>query len=701
MNDNAMRLNVTDAMRQLNDDVHLGTLFAQIERLDLLLQQRLHALREREHDRLDMQSLLLDPDELEALDLEPRGVPRWMLDARDDPAHHPAAGIPADSRLGQLIERFGLTLFEIDALLLALLPQLDARYGSVFAYLQDNTERTQPTVACLLSLLCQSAFERLQQEACLASHASLRYHGLVNVSVPRRGQPGELIVPQALYRYLIGQDVLPEPLECCARWLAPVPGLPDRHPAFTMQLAQLCCATDAHPLPVIVLRGLPGSGRAQAVATALDGETHCALCVDLARLPNDDADAADALIVALRESRLHHACLVLREVSAFADKRPSLFALLQRRLAGHDTAVVCVVDPHAAPVWLGERPHVQLAMPVPSEQDKLALVVSQLDPYWDISTLDLPGLVQRFQANPDTLRQTLQEAELYRQRRDPGTPLETADLHAAFRARSQQDFGRLAQRVEPVRTFDDLVVGDALLQQLREILAAIRHRETLLRQGFARKIGYGFGISALFHGDSGTGKTMVAEVLAGELGVDLIKVDLSTVVNKYIGETEKNLSRIFDLAEADAGVLFFDEADALFGKRSETKDARDRHANIEVSYLLQRLENYPGLVVLATNHRSHLDEAFTRRITFMTRFAMPDAKLRERMWRQIWPAQVQLADDVDFAALARQTELSGANIRNVALLAGWLAAEDETRVQRAHIERALARELSKMGRTPM
>lgn len=218
----------------------------------------------------------------------------------------------------------------------------------------------------------------------------------------------------------------------------------------------------------------------------------------------------------------------------------------------------------------------------------------------------------------------------------------------------------------------------------------------MLAQGFGRKLGGATGISALFHGNPGTGKTLVAEVLATELGVDLIKVDLSTVVNKYIGEIEKNLGRIFDLAARDAGGGFFDEADALFGKRSESKDAKERHANIEVAYLLQRLELHPGLIILATNHCGHLDDTFTCRFTFITRFLWPDAALRERMWRQAWPDAQPLAKDVDFTRLA-QVQLTGANIRNIALQAAWLAA-GETCVNTAHIDKALRREMAKMGR---
>ena len=262
-----------------------------------------------------------------------------------------------------------------------------------------------------------------------------------------------------------------------------------------------------------------------------------------------------------------------------------------------------------------------------------------------------------------------------------------------------QDFGSLVHRIEPVRTFDDLIVSSEVQVQLQEILSAIRQRDGVLNRGFGHKLGRATGISALFYGESGTGKTMTAEVLAGELGVDLMQIDLSAVVNKYIGETEKHLAKIFDLAERDCGVLFFDEADALFGKRTATQDSHDRHANIEVSYLLQRLEQHPGLVILSTNNRANLDTAFNRRITFMTRFSMPDVSMRERMWQAIWPHGLALSDAIDFADLARRVEISGSNIRNVALLATWLAAEDESRcVELRHLEQALKREMGKLGK---
>lgn len=360
--------------------------------------------------------------------------------------------------------------------------------------------------------------------------------------------------------------------------------------------------------------------------------------------------------------------------------------------------VVILCDRAAGYLRLAGVSQLMLEMPGLTRREKEGLLKRTL-PDDFTPDMDIAGFCRRFSFTRDTLPHILQEARGYRNLRGGGGGVSATDLNRALRMHARKNFGRLAQRREPGRTFDDLVVSAELREQLTEILIAARYREQVLEQGFGAKIGYGTGISALFCGDSGTGKTMAAEVIAGQLEVDLIKVDLSTVVNKYIGETEKNLSRIFDLAEADAGVLFFDEADALFGKRTSVKDSKDRNANIEVAYLLQRLENHPGLVILATNNRNHLDDAFSRRFTFITRFDFPGVSLREEMWRRIWPQSVTLAADVSFAALASTAQLTGANIRNIALLSAWLAAEEASGVIcDHHIRLAMKRELAKIGR---
>jgi AAA+ superfamily predicted ATPase len=266
------------------------------------------------------------------------------------------------------------------------------------------------------------------------------------------------------------------------------------------------------------------------------------------------------------------------------------------------------------------------------------------------------------------------------------------------RAQSRPRLDDLAQRILPAATWDDLVLPEAERQTLREIAAHVRQRTKVYKEwGFAGKGDRGLGISALFAGTSGTGKTMSSEVLAGELQLDLYRIDLSSVVSKYIGETEKNLRRVFDAAESGATILLFDEADAIFGKRSDVKDSHDRYANMEVSYLLQRMESYQGLAILTTNLKDSLDTAFLRRIRFVVKYSFPDAKDRAEIWRRIFPKNTP-TEGLDCVKLGR-LNVAGGNIRNIALNAAFMAADAGEPVQMKHLLIAARTEYMKLERT--
>ena len=270
-----------------------------------------------------------------------------------------------------------------------------------------------------------------------------------------------------------------------------------------------------------------------------------------------------------------------------------------------------------------------------------------------------------------------------------------AALWEACRVQARPRLDNLAQRIEPAATWEDLVLPESQRRMLREIAAHVRQRTKVYEAwGFAAKGSRGLGISALFAGDSGTGKTMAAEVLANELRLDLYRIDLSQVVSKYIGETEKNLRRVFDAAEEGGAILLFDEADALFGKRGEVKDSHDRYANIEVSYLLQRMEAYRGLAILTTNMKNALDKAFLRRIRFVVQFPFPDAAQRAEIWRRIFPSDTP-TEGLDVDELAR-LNVPGGNIRNIALNAAFLAADAEEPVRMTHLLRAARTEYAKL-----
>jgi SpoVK/Ycf46/Vps4 family AAA+-type ATPase len=315
---------------------------------------------------------------------------------------------------------------------------------------------------------------------------------------------------------------------------------------------------------------------------------------------------------------------------------------------------------------------------------------------------DLAELAGRFALSPGEIEEA---AGLAAARNtlcaDSETPTEGAALFRAARESSSQSLGRLAVKLEPVHDWSDLVLPAGTLRRTREAAAAIRNYSIVFEQwDFRRRITSGRGLKILFSGSSGTGKTMTAGIIARELGLDIYRIDLSGIVSKYIGETEKNLDRIFHAAESGNAILFFDEADALFGKRSEVKDAHDRYANIEISYLLQKIEEYPGVVILASNLSQNIDSAFARRMHYVIEFPMPDPALRERLWRGMFPARAPLGEDVDFRFLAGQFPLTGGEIRNVSLEAAFLAAQDGRVIRMQHLVQAMARQVLKQGGLP-
>ena len=303
----------------------------------------------------------------------------------------------------------------------------------------------------------------------------------------------------------------------------------------------------------------------------------------------------------------------------------------------------------------------------------------------------------RFRFSRQDMTQALRLAESRAALRK--APVTADDVAAACRQRARANFGSLATVIVPRQSWSSLVLPEEAVRQLREICAHVRQRGRVLHDwGFDARLSLGKGLYVLFLGPSGTGKTLAAEVVAHELEVELLKVDLSSVVSKYIGETEKNLRQIFEGAERSDAILFFDEADALFGKRSEVKDAHDRYANIEINFLLQRLEEFEGVAILATNFAQNIDEAFGRRVHMTVEFPFPDEAARLAIWRNHIPGQTPVAPDLDLRPLARHLQITGGNIRNIVFNAAFLAAEEDRTVGLEHLLLATRREYQKIGK---
>jgi hypothetical protein len=395
-----------------------------------------------------------------------------------------------------------------------------------------------------------------------------------------------------------------------------------------------------------------------------------ALAVDFERLA-PAADLAQVALALTRSARLHDAVLVAGPIEHLLER--DLWAV--RSMAEADVPTVLFGTRAWDPAWSRRTP----------------LVVDPPDIVGDFA----PGLP--FRLTPEQAERARAAAEL--QATAMGEPVTLRHLAAGARAQNASGLERLALRISPKAGFDDLVLPETVFRQLHDIVARVRYRSRVLGEwGMRRAAGKGRGVTALFAGDSGTGKTLSAEVVAGALGLDLYVIDLATVIDKYIGETEKNLDRIFREADRVNGVLLFDEADAIFGKRSEVHDAHDRYANVEVAYLLQRMERFDGIAILTTNLRANLDDAFLRRLDALVDFPTPDEPSRRLLWERHLPGHLLLDDEVDLEFLARAFDLPGGNIRNISVAAAFLAAAEDRLITMVDLIRATAREYRKLGR---
>lgn len=611
--------------------------------------------------------------------------------------------------LTALAERFALSPLESQLLIVALAPEIDLAYETLYGYVQNDVTRRRPTVALACELFAPEEGEPLALRALFAPERPLRRERLLKLVEDAQEREGPIAgrylkLEDSIAAFLLGTPSLEEKLLELSELPAQVSNL-GRLALSGATLRELRAAgAAAEHGGLIALAGPAGSDH-RAAAAALAAELgRPLLTFDVTGALRSAEPFATLLALALREARLHGAALLGEGFDAVLseDQRAGLAAF--EHAVGRATFPVLVSlqgawDP--AELTL-ELPTCRITCGVPDAPERALLWRNALGHEGTGLSREVLGTVaERFALAPREIRAAARRAGFLAAARGAAQSPSATDLHAGARAVGRAGLGRLAQKLEGRHTFEDLVLPRRAFQGLRDLSASLAHRERVHGAwGFGARLGLTPGISALFAGASGTGKTMAAGILARELGVDAYRVDLSAVVNKYIGETEKNLAKVFDEAERSHALLFFDEADALFGKRSEVKDAHDRHANIEVSYLLQRLESSSAIVILATNFKANLDDAFARRLAHVIDFPFPDREHRERLWRRMFPSEAPLAGDVDFEFLARQFELAGGNIKNVALAAAFLAADEGGEIAMRHLIVATARELQKIGRLP-
>jgi hypothetical protein len=585
-----------------------------------------------------------------------------------------AAG--AHIRLRDLREVFGLGEVDVDMLVIAIAADLDPRFERFFGYLNDDVSRRRPSVALALEL-CGVPLVSARDRGRFV-HGPLVSSGLVTVEDLDRPLPSRALrVPDRVVSHLLGDDT-PDPA---------LDGLVADAPDIVWgDVSALVAALRRGIRSLYIREASTGSGTVvagRAFAELGRGAVH----LDLDRLSTDRG--VDEARLAVREVRLRGHGLIAGPVGQDAD--PEVLAALD----ASPMPTVFVGSGMWDPGWTRRLPAV-IDIPASTVDERSRLWVESLG--GPVEGVDVQSATAPYRLRPEQVVRAAQTARTQASVTADGQ-LTAGHLGDGARAENGSTLDRLARRIAPAVGWADLVLPESTAESLLEVAVRARFRERVLGDwGMRPGGGRGHGVVALFAGDSGTGKTMSAEVIARELGLDLYVIDLSTLVDKYIGETEKNLERVFQAAAGTNGVLLFDEADAVFGKRSEVRDAHDRYANVESAYLLQRIERFDGLALLSTNLRANIDEAFTRRLDLIIDFPMPDAALRTELWDRCLGEAVARGQDLDLDFLGTAFELSGGSIRSAAVTAGYLAAAADGIVMMRQLVAAVEREYRKLGR---
>lgn len=628
--------------------------------------------------------------------------------------------------LVRLAQVFHLTPFDTGILLVCMAPEMDQKYERLFAYLQNDVTRRRPSIGLMMSLFCQSLDEKIEAKKRLLSEAPLvKYQIIMNAGDFNSGQmmflSRILKIDDRILNYLLDIECMDEQIIPFTVVVNPCVSMdellfPAKFTECLVNIIRLMGMTpdgnEKHHGQVFLFHGPEGAGKKHTAEALCKSMEVSMLVVDVPQLLIDSTTGQGQFAVSFlvrklfREAVIRSSAVFLghAEVLLADDEKVVAARQLLLRALGEFTGITFISSEQS---WndtspFQKKPFFRVDFPYPNYSLRRQLWEALLreEGYKVSPEVDLGELSNKFIFTGGKIQTSIYEARHNALMRNAnGKEILAADFYQACRHQSSPRLVTLSRKVKPLFTWGDIILPNDQLQQLKEICAHVKYQQQVFGNwGFHQKMSLGKGLGILFAGPSGTGKTMAVEIIANELGLDLYKIDLSGVVSKYIGETEKNLRRIFHEAEQSNSILFFDEADAIFGKRSEVRDSHDRYSNIEINYLLQKMEEYEGIVVLASNFQKNIDEAFIRRLRFIVEFPLPDEGYRYRIWKAAFPKDTPISNDIDYEFLAKKFKITGGNIRNIALGAAFMGAGDSGVVTMEYIIYALKREFQKMGR---
>jgi len=610
-------------------------------------------------------------------------------------------------RLPLLSDIFHLNSFEIDVLLICLVSELKLPYEQIYSYLQNDITKKRPTVDLVIKLLCQNVEERIKARINFSPSSPLLENHLIYLSNNGNDDHSTLLsrsikVDERIISFLLEFDEIDPRIKNFSTIINSQRTIKDlilpENAIALIDKIKWYFQTNNHQ--IFFLTGPYGTGK-KTVAEMVSNEFDMPLLIVDSKALLEDG-SYEMLDLVLREALLHKASIYFEGFDAVVkdtSSKVSPLSVIKKMDQFPNWIFLSGEQSWEPPCVFNNHGFISLKLPLPDANERKMLWEAFLDGYDLSGDVNLGEISSKFKLSGGQIKDAIFTADqIAKFRSDDNFAISLSDLYQGCKIQSNQNLSSMAKKIDPRYTWEEIILPTDVKEQLKEISSHVTYRGTVYSDwGFNRKLSLGKGLNIFFSGTSGTGKTMAAEIIAREVGLDIYKIDLSSMVSKYIGETEKNLQKIFREAETSNAILFFDEADALFGKRTETRDSHDRYANIEVNYLLQKMEEHEGIVILATNFKNNIDDAFLRRIHFAIEFPPPDEKSREQIWKNIFPLDTPIEGDIDFVFLSK-FKITGGNIKNIALSAAFLAASNSSIVKIEHLIKATKREFQKMGK---
>jgi len=692
----------------------------ELKRIDLMIYQQILRIRGKNEDVDEFRGLYISEEEIDALldntysandDEDPRIqtlkglIAEIETEIEEKKKRSEKRGVTLNLPL--LANIFALTPFEIDVVLICMASELDTKYERLYAYLQNDATKKQPSVDLVLNLLCESAEEKIHARQYFYVGAPLfKNHLILFIEEPQEG-PKPLLsrfikVDDRIIDYILGFNQIDTKIKPFTELIRAQTDLEEMQLPGELKRRIYNLINRRKKggwKTTCFLQGPYGAGKKTAAQGMCKEGGIPLLTVDITSLINIESNFEDTISRLLREAMLQDSAIYLEHFERLFSE--------EAKNSSHKNTLFKALEDYTGIAFIASEEALELGGELQNNLFKIEIPIPDYGmrkQIWEkclkgkFSKGDVGALANKFKFTAGQIKDASASAEklaVLQERED----ITVEDLYNGCRAQSNQKLVALAKRIKPKYNWGDIILPGEKMEQLKEVKNYIKNKGVVYHDwGFDNKLSLGKGLNILFSGASGTGKTMAAEVIASELNLDLYKIDLSMVVSKYIGETEKNLSRIFKEAEQSNAILFFDEADALFGKRSEVRDSHDRYANIEISYLLQKMEENEGIVILASNLSQNIDDAFLRRMHFTLEFPFPEEEYRYKIWRSLFPTEAPIAKDIDFAFLAKKFKFAGGNIKNIIVNAAFLAAEDSGSITMEHIIKAAKREFQKSGK---